>query len=63
MNVCYIEYPRGICTAVSANQALATQNLSIVPFVNQSLASLSYRANSTSLCKFVNSSLNLLSTM
>ena len=36
MNVCYIEYPGGICTNVLANLALFNQNVSIVPFVNSS---------------------------
>ena len=40
MNVCYIEYPGGICTNVSANLALSNQNLSIVPYVNSSITSL-----------------------
>ena len=39
MNVCYIEYPGGICTNVSANNALVTQNLSVIPFVNTSIVS------------------------
>ena len=39
MNVCYIEYPGGICTNVSANLALLNQNVSIVPFVNNSFVS------------------------
>ena len=39
MNVCFIEYPGGICTNVSANLALVTKNLSMVPFVNNSFVS------------------------
>ena len=39
MNVRYIEYPGGICTNVSANNALINQNVSIVPFVNSSITS------------------------
>ena len=39
MNVCSIKYPGGICTNVSANQTLVTQNLSIVLFVNNSVLS------------------------
>ena len=60
MNVCYIEYPGGI-TNVSANLALVNQNVSIVPFINQSLTSLSYGAVSTRLVSFINSSLTSLS--
>ena len=63
MNVCYIEYPGGICTNVSANLALFNQNVSIVPFVNSSLVSYNTSVVSaltsynTSLCTFINSSL------
>ena len=56
MNVCYIEYPGGICTSVSAYLVLMNQNVSIVPFVNSSLTSLSYGAVSTSLVSFINTS-------
>ena len=31
MNVCYIEYPGGICTNVSANLALVNQNVTELP--------------------------------
>ena len=40
MNVCLIEYKDGgICTNLSANQALVTQNLSIAPFMNNRFVS------------------------
>ena len=39
MNVCFIEYPGGICTNLSANAALVNQNVSIVPFVNNGFVS------------------------
>ena len=41
MNVCLIDYKDGgICTNISANNALVNQNASIVPFMNQSLTNL-----------------------
>ena len=61
MNVCYIEYPGGRCTNVSANLALVNQNVILVLFVNQSLTSLSYGAVSASLVLFINTSLTNLS--
>ena len=66
MNVCYIEYPGGICTNVSANLALVNQNVSIVPFVNNSFVSYNtsvvnaLSAYNTSLKTFVNSSITCL---
>ena len=49
------------CTNVSANLALVTQNLSVVPFMNQSKIRLSYGAVLASLCAFINNSSTSLS--
>ena len=39
-NACFIVYPDdGVCTNLSANTALINQNISIVPFINNSLVS------------------------
>ena len=68
MNVCDIEYPGGICTNMLANIALVTQNLSIVPFVNNSFVSYNtsvvsaLSAYNTSLQTFVDSSITSYNT-
>ena len=56
MNVCFIDYKDdGVCTNLSANNALINQNVSIVPFVNSSL--VSYNTSVTSALTSCNTSI------